>query len=317
MSINRVSTGYIQSQATRYLTLNQHLLNQLQERIASGKNIQRPSDNPAGANRLLDLNQALSKDAQYLRNIQDARTEMTKSDEAISGLVELMRRAEVLATQAANGTVNQDGRNAIAAEIDSLLDQTLQLGNGTLAGRYLFGGFAGDTAPFARTGNDVTFNGTPSTTVPGFQRTVEMAQGVTIPVNVDGTAVFGSVDVDVVAGVNTVVGGSGPIRSLMTLKLALEQGNGTAIRGSLDTLKNNMDTVLGIQAGLGANLNRLELAENRIEQRQVTFTQQVTDIQEVDLAKALSDLNFQQNVFQASLGVSARVLQTSLMDFLR
>jgi flagellar hook-associated protein 3 FlgL len=62
--------------------------------------------------------------------------------------------------------------------------------------------------------------------------------------------------------------------------------------------------------------SQLELTANRMEDRKLAFEEQFANIQGVDVAKALSDLNFQQTAYQASLGVAARVLQTSLLNYL-
>jgi flagellar hook-associated protein 3 FlgL len=311
MSLSRITNGFMLSQSVNFINNNQAILAKLQERISSGRNINTASDDPVGLTRILNLNNTLSADERYKRNIDAALTEVNTADTALSNVTSLVHRAKELAVQGANSTNSQAGLNAIALEIDELINQVVQIGNTNVGGKYIFGGMKTNVGPYSRAVDTVTFAGTPVAET--YQRQAEISQGITLPYNLNGQNIFG--DVTVAAGV--VTGGSGLLHTLMSLRIDLANGNTAGVRTRLDTLDADLNTVSTQQSILGATMNRLELTQQRIDDRKINLTKQYAGIQDVDMAKTISDMNYQQNILQASLNVSARVLQSSIMDYLR
>lgn len=316
MGISRITTSYMQNQALGYLNKNMSLLSTLQQTLSSGQNINRPSDDPVGLTRILALSNTLKTDERYGENVQDSIAEANTADTAMDSMVGLVQRAQELATQAANFTNNQDGRNAIALEIDQIISQLVQLGNTDIGGKYIFGGYRTDAPPFTRTGDDITYSGNPPTE--SWQRNVEIARGVEVPINVNGEELMG--ETTVTAGPPVTVAGSGLFRTLIELKLNLEDSASPTqladIRTRLDQLTTDMNTVLSKQAIIGAVSNRLSLTQDRINERKSILTQQFASIQDIDMPKTIAHINQQQNVFEASLQVTGRLMQTSLLNFL-
>lgn len=321
MGINRITSSLMSNQALNYLGKNLSLLTSMQEKISSGQNINKPSDDPIGLTRILDLSNTLKTDARYSSNIQDALSEVNTADTVINNMVELVQRAQELATQGANFTNNQDGRNAIALEIDQLISQLVQLGNTDISGKYLFGGFKTDTPPFTRTGDDISYNGTPTTE--SWQRSLDISRGVQITTNINGDDLLGQVGVTAAGPPlpSTFSASShGLFKTLIDLKLDLQASGDpnqlTEIRNRLDELTTDLNTVLSKQAIIGSASNRLEVTQGRLDERKSVLTKQYASIQDIDMAKTIADLNQQQNVFQASLTVTGRLLQTSLLNYL-
>jgi len=321
MGINRITSSLMSNQALNYLGKNLSLLTSMQEKISSGQNINKPSDDPIGLTRILDLSNTLKTDARYSNNIQDAISEVNTADTVINNMVELVQRAQELATQGANFTNNQDGRNAIALEIDQLINQMVQLGNTDISGKYLFGGFRTDIPPFSRTGDDISYNGTPPTE--SWQRSVDISRGVQITTNINGDDLLGQVGVTAAGPPlpSTYSAAShGVFKTLIDLKLSLQASGDpnqlTEIRNRLDELTTDLNTVLSKQAIIGSASNRLEVTQGRLDERKSVLTKQYASIQDIDMAKTIADLNQQQNVFQASLTVTGRLLQTSLLNYL-
>jgi flagellar hook-associated protein 3 FlgL len=317
MSISRVTTSFMQNQALSYLNTNMSLLSTLQQTLSSGQKINSPSDDPVGLTRILALSNTLKSDERYGNNIQDSIAEANTADNAMSSMVELVQRVQELATQAANFTNNQDGRDAIALEIDQITNQLVQLGNTDIGGKYIFGGHRTDAPPFSRTGDDISYAGNPTTE--SWQRNVEIARGVELTVNVNGNEMMGESTVN--AGPPVSVTGSGIFQTLIQLKLNLEDSASltqlTDIRSKLDTLATDMNTILSKQAIIGAVSNRLTVTQDRIDERKSILTQQFASIQDVDMPKVIANINQQQNVFESSLNVTARLMQSSLLNFLR
>jgi flagellar hook-associated protein 3 FlgL len=123
------------------------------------------------------------------------------------------------------------------------------------------------------------------------------------------------------AGPPVSVTGSGIFQTLIQLKLNLEDSASltqlTDIRSKLDTLATDMNTILSKQAIIGAVSNRLTVTQDRIDERKSILTQQFASIQDVDMPKVIANINQQQNVFESSLNVTARLMQSSLLNFLR
>lgn len=322
MGINRVSSGALSRQSIYYLSQNMTTLSDLQKKMASQQNINQPSDDPVGLTRLLDISNTINSDNRYASNISDGITETNTTDTVMSNMTNLIQRAQELATQAANFTNNQDGRNAIALEIDQIINQMVQLGNTDISGKYLFGGFKTDTPPFTRAGDDITYNGTPTTET--WQRSTEVSAGILVQINVNGDNILGQVQVAIPSPPlpATFSGAShGLFHTLINLKQDLEAGGDpaqlTEIRTRLDELTTDLNTVLAQQSTIGSITNRLSLTQSRIADRKSVLTQQYASIQDIDMPKTVADLNQQQNAFQASLAVTGRLLSVSLLDYLR
>jgi flagellar hook-associated protein 3 FlgL len=237
-------------------------------------------------------------------------------------MVSLIQRAQELTTQAANFSNSQDGRSAIALEIDQIINQLVQLGNTDISGKYIFGGFQTDSPPFVRSGDDITYNGTPTTS--DWQRNVEIARGIQVGVNINGDDLLGQVQVTTAGPPlppTFSAGSHGLFQTLIELKQDLEAGTDpnqlTEIRNRLDDLNTDLNTVLSKQAIVGSVTNRLDLTQGRIDDRKTILTQQYSTIQDINMPQTIADLNQQQNLFQASLSVTGRLMQTSLLDYLK
>lgn len=323
MSINRITSGFLSDQSINLLNNNLSVLSRLQEKISSGRNINRPSDDPVGLTRILDLSNTLRTDDRYNRNIEDAIAEVNTTDKALGSMVDLIHRAQELATQGANFSNNQSGRDAIALEIDQIINQLVQLGNTDINGKYIFAGMRTGAPPFSRAvgSDDIVYAGTPP--AEDWQRTVEISRGIELPININGETMLGQVGVTAAAPLPPTfnAGSGGLFKTLIELKIDLQAAGDPnqlqEIRLRLDELSTDMNNVSAMQAVIGSVSNRLELTSGRIDERKSILTKQYAEIQEIDMPKTIADLNYQQNVFEASLGVTARMMQTSLMDFLR
>lgn len=322
MGISRITSSFLSRQSIFYLNNNLTTLANTQAKLSSGQNINKPSDDPVGLTRILYLANTLSTDDRYARNVQEATAEINTADTVMTNMADLIQRAQELTTQAANFTNNQDGRTAIALEIDQIINQLVQLGNTDIGGKYIFGGKQTDQPPFTRVGDNVVYSGNP----PGsdWQRNVGISQGVEVAINTNGQDLLGQ-SVVTTAGPPLPVtfdpSSGGLFKTLIELKQDLQAGGApnqlTEIRKRLDELTTDLNTVLGKQAVLGAVGNRLDLTKGRIEERKSILTQQYSSIQDIDMPSTISNLNYQQNVLQASLSVTAKLIQTSLLDYLR
>jgi flagellar hook-associated protein 3 FlgL len=206
-------------------------------------------------------------------------------------------RAKELALSQASGAVSADSRSTAAVEIDGLLQQTLEAGNAQWGNQFLFAGRKTDTAPFLANG---TYQGNSGTL------DYEIGQGNFMTVNTPGNVIFGS------AG-----GGVDVIKVLQDLKAALATNDQSGVGSLLNSLDRSLSQVVNARTNVGVKMERLIAQKDQLEEVSNQLTQRLGETEGVDLAKTISDLTHQQYVYEASLAASAKIIQTTLLDFLR
>ena len=133
-------------------------MDRTQRKLSSGKELTRPSDNPFAVARALDYRSELSANVKHQDNVAEANAWQTITDVALSGIGDMARRVQDLLVQASNDTIGAAGRNAIALEVETIVDSIKSEANAQYAGRYVFSGSATLTPPYTPAGAD-TFNG--------------------------------------------------------------------------------------------------------------------------------------------------------------
>jgi flagellar hook-associated protein 3 FlgL len=185
----RISTRQIYTQGVEAFQQQQQKLAKLQQQISTGVRLTKPSDDPAAASKILQLEQTVSLNLQYQSNINLAEQRLNQQDAVLANYDGLLIRVRELAIQANNAPVDAVSRNAIAAEIDERLNELLSLAN-TIDGNgdYLFAGYQNNSAPFTRatTGSRdfVSFNGDDGV------RSVQISQNRQLEVDIPGREIF-------------------------------------------------------------------------------------------------------------------------------
>ncbi|MCP4983460.1 MAG: flagellar hook-associated protein 3 [Gammaproteobacteria bacterium] len=185
----RISTRQIYTQGIEGFQQQQVKLARLQQQISSGMRLSKPSDDPAAASKVLELEQSVSLNLQYQSNINLAEQRLNQQDAILANYDNLLIRVRELAIQANNAPVDAVSRNAIAAELDERLDEVLSLANSIDAnGDFLFAGFQNNNTPFTRatTGSrdHVTFNGDNGV------RAVQISQTRQMDTDITGQEIF-------------------------------------------------------------------------------------------------------------------------------
>jgi flagellar hook-associated protein 3 FlgL len=272
----------------------QQQLTTTQNKLSSGKQITQPSDDPFGTSRALLYRGELAANTQYQTNTNEATSWLNATDTALSSISSDAGRARDLLLQGANGTLSQTDKDAIADELDQLADSIKTAGNTQYAGNYIFAGTATKTQPFAIGGAD-TYAGNTST----INR--EIGQSVTMPVNVTGDTVVSPV----LAAIR---------QAAVDLRTGGTPGNlGTTDLNALDAATDNISET---QAVVGARENRLTAASGRLQQLNVAQSQQLSNVEDADMAQTMIDFSTQSAVYQAALKAGATLIQPSLMNFL-
>lgn len=184
----RITQGMLYSRALADVQSGLYRYSRLQQEVASGRRINRPSDDPAGALRVLPLRNDLRDLEQLGNNVALARETLNTGAASLEEGSALMTRVRELTTQAANSTISSGDRASIAAEMDQLLDQLLSIANSQSGDSHLFGGTESDRAPFRLVtdagGTRVVYEGNHDSLE------VEVAPGISTALNVPGDAIF-------------------------------------------------------------------------------------------------------------------------------
>ncbi len=146
--VSRMGTQQMTRNFLADLEGNYRSLSDSQRQVSTGKRILTPSDDPVGIALALGLRRDQKAGEAWGRNIDDSLTWMNTTDRALDQALDVVQRARELAVQGGNGTLSAESRALIAAEVDSLKSQFVEIGNSSLGGRYIFGGTATDTPPF-------------------------------------------------------------------------------------------------------------------------------------------------------------------------
>ena len=296
--------------------LNQNLkkLEKLQYQLATGKKFRVPSDDPIGASKSLKFNTDISKLEQYERNVKDALSWMSDTEAALGEIGEVLKRAKELTVDAANGTKTTEDLNKIREEIDQLKEHLIQIANTTYAGRHVFSGYKTDQELLDENGNYKINLELLDDEAEIFEYNVGISEKV--KVNTLGGKVFGDYDGDYTGKVSE---GQKPhlIEMFENLSDALEVNDPDEIQKSLTNLDNAMEQVLSVRAEVGAKMNRLELTEKKLGVQIVSVKELLSYNEDVGIAEAFMNINVAQNVYVSSLMTGARIIQPTLVEFLR
>lgn len=269
-------------------------LQRLQEQLSSGKAIGKPSDSPTGTVSALRLRADLRRNEQLGRNAADAEGWLNTTDKALTSQLDVVNRARALLLQGINGSSDANAREAIAVEIDQLRQAALGIANTTYLGRPVFAG----TAMVATAYDDAgTYLGNAATV----DRSV--APTVSVQANVTGTEAFGPPGADlftVLAGIADNL-----------------RNDPSALGNDLTALDTAFKRVVGTVASVGARANQVVAVRDRLEGARLDAESNLAEVESIDLPATIVKLQMQEVAYQAALGATARMIQPSLVDFLR
>jgi len=279
-------------------------MDKLNTQLATGTRINTPSDDPAGLVTSLRLRTKLHQNEQYKKNVSDALSWMEIADSALNNYNSVLQRVRELTVEAANGTNEPSSLKAIADELKQLKDEIGDIANTTLDDRYIFGGTRTMDKVYDKASGQWLGNANPIN--------YEIGENITLQVNLTGE-VF---DVDFSTDPPELAGSI--FATLDKLIADVENGLYEEIGGAdLAKLDEHINNLLSYRSEVGAKMNRLEMVNSRLEDTEVNYTKLLSDNEDVNMAKVIVELTNQENIYRASLAAGARIIQPSLVDFLR
>jgi flagellar hook-associated protein 3 FlgL len=292
----RVTQGMLASNSLRNLSNSYTQMGKYQDQLATGKKITKPSDDPVVAMKGMYYRSNLSEVEQYKRNLSESYLWMENSEAGVEHVNEALQRVRELTVQGSNGTLSETDKEAIAKEIEQIKKDIMTVANTQVAGRYIFNGTNTSQAPVTDGGT-----GAPQVNLNTNDYLVEVSRGVSLKANINPENVFSQKLFDTLQGIQNT----------------LESTNNQDLNTLLSDLDNQMDILSAERSELGARYNRLEMVESRIDQQEVIATRILSDNEDADLERVITDLTTQESVHRAALSVGARIIQPTLMDFLR
>ena len=298
----RVTDSATNANTASYIAKSRQQIGVAQERLSSGKRINRPSDDPTGAGAVLRIRTSQAMIEQFRSSAANVKDNLLNADSSLESYEQVLDRAKILLSQGASDTTDSTGRANIAAEIDGLRKEALTVANSRSNDRYVFGGTRQDVPPFD-----------PTTEVPAATATSTQLVQIepdTPPVTVGVTAetVFSDAN--------------GTIFQMLTNVAAALRGPGNAaadkatILNGLDSLGTFSDQAQVARVQIGSSMNTADAADERLNQASLSFGQSADHLEAADFVATAMSLTSSQNALNATLQANAYASRKSLIDFL-
>ncbi|HLR08877.1 MAG TPA: flagellar hook-associated protein FlgL [Bacillota bacterium] len=290
----RVTQGMLSNNLLHNLSKSYANLDQYLNQVSTGKKINRPSDDPVIAMKGISYRRQVTEVEQFQRNINEVHNWMDNSDAALDKATKALQKLRELAVQASNDTYTGEERENIQKEAQQLKDHLVDIANTKVNDKYVFNGTATDHRPFDDEGNRTSAFNTDDVMI-------EVAKGTELKVNVTPDDVFSEAFFDRIDEMIDVLGSD----------------DQEAIEASIDQLDANINSTINARADLGARMNRIELIENRLSTQEIVAKETMSNNEDIDYAKAITNLITQESLHRAALAAGARIVQPTLVDFLR
>ncbi|MFP4662672.1 MAG: flagellar hook-associated protein FlgL [Halanaerobiales bacterium] len=304
----RVTNGVMKDNYMRNLSNNLERIDIFNQQLSTGKKFQNPSQNPVGVTNSLSMKNVLATNDQYLENAEEARSWLSNTEIVLKNQGQILQRVREQVVYASNGSLSTSDKQAIKEEIAELKDELINLGNSKIGDRFLFAGqmTTANTVPFEKPTPpdlEVQYNGDEK----NIDR--EINAGVSMSINSNGAEVFEKA-IDTLTAVEEAIDGNTGI------DIGDVQGI-ASIQEGIARVEDVLNTNLQERAEIGAKINRLDLTINRLGDEQNQAKELLSKNEDIDIAEAITNLKMQESVYRASLSIGARVIQPSLVDFVK
>lgn len=321
----RVTTAMTSLSVINNIQNNLNKLNKTNNMLSTGRKILIAQDDAAGSVKAMGLRTESTEIEQYKRNINAASAVLTETDSSLGQITTTLNRVRELTVKASNSTNDQTSLDAIADEVNQMIEELVNVGNTQVAGKYIFGGYSSKEPPFSMytgytdgltdTENLTTLNGTLRSGINANNVTLvkysgddgrlitEISPSVTIPFTISGETAFKD--------------GGDIFKTIIGIRDAMYKSDYKSIQNSIGDIDEIIDNNLRTRSQVGALMNRADRAGDRLIDKQYSVTSLLSQTEDVDVAEATIALNTQKSIHQLSLAVGAKLLQSTLMDYLK
>lgn len=377
----RIADKMALTQVTKNLSKNRYEMSELQNQAATQKRINKPSDDPLGAARVLEAKSDEAQQNQFIKSLNIAKGFLDYTDQSLGELSELIVRAKELAVgQSGDSSANEETRRVAATEIEQLISQSIQIGNRKLGERYIFGGYKTTAAPFDRSGNyfgdkgevqiQVNKDSFITMNVPGHkpflgegfsegsisenrqrvpksaedllqnidqrQKSSEIDKQEENPFRVYSGQGRGLASVQSTTSLererasanNPDLDSEAPIRdenstgvnlfdTLRGLSVSLKTNSKDGVQESLDILDHALDQVIVTRSQVGARVMALNNSLESLQKSQMDSRIKASQMEDADVLQLVTDINKTESALRSTLETSGKLIQPSLLDFIK
>lgn len=332
----RVTNKMMSSNVVNNIQNNLSKMDKTNDRLSKGTKINTPQDDPTGAVKTMSYKTTINEIEKFSTNAVNAKNFLSYTDVSLGQISDILQRVRELAVQASTETYEQTARDAIGEEVNELIDQVISIGNGKVGDRFIFGGFNTIETPFRAIRGQEKFENdgvkpdlihATGTLREGINKNsiveveysgdegkliTEVDKGIVIEYNVPGSDIF-------------LKGERNLIDSMIRLRDQIYMGNtvediakvGTTVNKEFGNVDKTLDEVMRYRSQVGARMRRIDQIEERLKDNKISMSNLLSRTQDTDITETISDLKVQESVQRMSLSVGAKVIQPTLMDFLR
>lgn len=349
----RVTQSMLSNNSLRHIQNSFRSMGKLEEQLTTGKKVNRPSDDPVVAMKGMRYRSQVVEVEQFQRNLSEVYNWMDNADAALNEVNSVMQRVRELTVQASNDSYEEKQRQSIASELKQLRVHLESIANTKVNNKYIFNGSdtsgkpvdlakvdetvdlgtieagnAGKYSLFTESGEQLLWNEFKGTYVgkDGSEVNVPVT-GDYIAKEIGAVAVnSNNVDIEVSKGVQLNVNIKpqnvfslnffSDLKDLID-KMESPESSGEDLNKFLGTLDSHIDKIISERAELGARYNRVEMVESRLMSQEIIAKQTMSENEDIDAEKVIIDLTSQETLHRAALAVGAKIIQPSLIDFLR
>lgn len=307
----RVTGNMLSSNLLSNIYGNLKDLNKYQNQITSNSRIARISDDPIAAVSSIQIGNDLSGNEQYSKNISDAKAWLNVTEDALSQMNEIVKRAGELSVQASNEIYNQQQRATIMQEVEELKSEYISIANTKFAGKYLFGGFNTTEDPFKVTGSTLSYNSiadisaaTPAELLTEIKQVKKymLSPSISFDVSINGVDLMGT--------------GSDNVHSVFQGFMD-DITSGADLGSYIEKFDKIQGKLLTLMADVGGRQTRLDLMDSRNEDENLNLSELQTKTIGIDQAEVITLYKMAETTYNACLQVGAEIIQLSLVDYLR
>ena len=308
----RITNSMMITRTMRNQNTNLEKRNKWNHDLSTLTNLHKPSDDPIRVSRTLRLESDISMNIQYKDNIESAKSWLEKTESAFNEINSVYQSIRELAVQGANGVLKGEDTQKIAQEIKELKNHLIQIGNDTYLGRHIFTGYKTDVRLL---NDDGSYNaGTNPDEIDFATLKDEIIQykvgdSQLIAVNITGDRVFG-----MPVGADNKPQLFADIDELLT---ALNAGEHEDASASIAKMDEQLKVLLQVRGEVGAKVNMIDVMSERMSDVNVNLKDLLSKTRDTDVAETQIQLVTAEAVYRASLAVTARIIQPTLVDFLR
>jgi len=310
----RITNNMMLKNYLNNLNSNLTTLTDYQYKVASNKNINKLSDDPVALISIMSANARLQKNAEYQETVQSAIAWLEQTDTAVYQLNEVIQSAYETLVNAANDSMAPEDKASSAAYIAQLRDQVVVIANTQSGSKFLFGGYNVNSKPFVvdstgkllYNGYDMMDSANPDLELQkGQSLAFELGAGIVMDISITGVELLGAGEKNVYYVLDKIYD------ALMNDAPAAELGK------YITDLQECQHNVLTTDAKVGGMINRLNLLKNRYEEEELTYREQKSILEDVDLAEAYTNYSMAMTVYNAALKVGTQIIQASILDYMK